>query len=170
MEPVLLSPINTSMCTEIRGTSLAHHSYVHSCWLIFLCGIHTLTLIRSNWLPWTVPLFQSDIIDGNVSLIACAPDTFEDDLQSEHGAEPRVKLWRTYFPPMQGAHQLLPGSLLMTSPCFSSTHRIWSAEPHRVENQPLCTVRSVISEHVEFCFIKYFALAKPTLNSTRKSN
>lgn len=65
---------------------------MHSRWLIFLWGIHTLTLIWSNWLPWTVPLFQSDVIDGNVSLIARAPDTFEDDLQSERGVEPNVKL------------------------------------------------------------------------------
>lgn len=69
--------------------------------------MHTLTLIRSNWLPRTVPLFQSDVIDGNVPLIARASDTFEDDLQAKHGTEPSVRLqwWRT-LPALWGSAEV----------------------------------------------------------------
>lgn len=45
------------------------------------------SLIRSNWLPWAVSLFQSDVIDGNVPLVACAPDTFKDDLEGPRGVD-----------------------------------------------------------------------------------
>lgn len=94
--------------------------------------MHTLTLIRSNWLPWAVPLFQSDIIDGNVPLIACAPDTFEDDLQAEHGTDPSVRLllWRTFLV-LWGSAEVsraqtrsyqVPKFVILS--CFSSTHRI----------------------------------------------
>lgn len=71
------------------------------------------SLIRSNWLPWTVSLFQSDIIDGNVPLVARAPDTFEDDLEGPGWVDGHMRLLPHVPPiPTEGPDLGVDGSLV----------------------------------------------------------